>query len=198
MFKLLENMKLYELTRVMRNSVEFHNLVKLTMDILQKRTVFIHEKHKVKSKPKFYERLRSIFKYDVPKKKTVTNLPDPSPNIHVKLPSRQIDPYEYDKHKSRIPTFGLDEAQAVSRSFTGTGDGGLKTISQFQFAAAVKTGHKIRSKKPALFEVGDKSDFEKVISLIAIFQHRQINKSEHVVLHFDAATNEIPNIFFFH
>ena len=68
MFKLLENMKLYELTRVMRNSVEIHNLVKLTMDVLQKRTVFIHEKHKVKSKPKFYERLRSIFKY-VPKKK---------------------------------------------------------------------------------------------------------------------------------
>ena len=29
MFKLLENMKLYELTRVMRNSVEFHNLVKI-------------------------------------------------------------------------------------------------------------------------------------------------------------------------
>ena len=53
MFKPLENMKLYELTRLMRNSVEIHNLVKLTTDVLKKETIFIHEEHnKVKSKPK--------------------------------------------------------------------------------------------------------------------------------------------------
>ena len=67
----------------------------------------------------------------------------------------------------------------------------------FQFAAASKTGHKIRSKKPAFFEVGTKSDFQKVLSLIAIFKHREINKGKHVVLHFDSATNEIPNILLF-
>ena len=67
----------------------------------------------------------------------------------------------------------------------------------FQFAAASKTEHKIRSKKPAFFEVGTKSDFQKVLSLIAIFKHREINKGKHVVLHFDSATNEIPNILLF-
>ena len=44
-FELLENMKLYQLNRVMRNSVEIHNLVRITMDVLKKQqTVFIHEK----------------------------------------------------------------------------------------------------------------------------------------------------------
>ena len=62
MFKLLENMKLYELNRVMRNSVEIHNLVKLTMDVLKKEIIFIHKEHKkVKSKPKIYKRLHRLY-----------------------------------------------------------------------------------------------------------------------------------------
>ena len=44
MIKLLKNMELYELTRVMRNSVEIHNSVKLTTDALKKETIFIHKK----------------------------------------------------------------------------------------------------------------------------------------------------------
>lgn len=44
MIKLLKNIELYELTRVMRNSVEIHNSVKLTTDVLKKETIFIHRK----------------------------------------------------------------------------------------------------------------------------------------------------------
>ena len=44
MIKLLKNMELYELARVMRNSVEIHNSVKLTTDVLKKETIFIHKK----------------------------------------------------------------------------------------------------------------------------------------------------------
>ena len=42
-----------------------------------------------------------------------------------------------------------------------------------------------------------KGDFQKVISPIAIFEERQIKRGEHIVLHFDTATNSIPEIFFF-
>ena len=53
LFELLENMKLYQLSRVMRNSLEIHNLVKLTTDVLKKeQTIFIHQKEKMDSKPK--------------------------------------------------------------------------------------------------------------------------------------------------
>ena len=47
-------MKLFQLNRVMRNSLEIHNLVKLTTDVLKKeQTIFIHQKeNKMESKLK--------------------------------------------------------------------------------------------------------------------------------------------------
>ena len=71
------------------------------------------------------------------------------------------------------------------------GFGENKTMSKFLYATTDGTGHKIST------ELGSKSDFQKVISLIAIFEKRQIQTGEHVVHHFDTATNEIPVTFFF-
>ena len=75
--------------------------------------------------------------------------------------------------------------------------GERKTTTKFLYAAADKTGHKIATQKPVLCEVKGKTGFQKIISLIAIFQARQIKNGEHVVLHFDTATNTIPEIFLF-
>ena len=72
-----------------------------------------------------------------------------------------------------------------------------KTITSFLYEKVDKTGHKINTKKPVLWKVGDKSDFEKVVSLVAIFEERQLKRGEHVVLHFDIATNAIPDTFHF-
>ena len=218
--ELLENMKVYQLTRVMRNSVEIHNLVKLTTDVLRKQqTVFIHqEDKKTKSEPKIRVRNESVSAAN-----TVTKSRNPGLHITAKLPSRRRDVNQYRKEilglnevkftpesvkgtryrddyseeNPSIPKLGLDEAQALSEAMTGTSDGGVKTISEFRFAAADKTGHKIRSKKPTFFELGARSDFQKVISLIAIFEEREIDRSEQVVHHFDTGSNQIPDIFFF-
>ena len=218
--ELLENMKVYQLTRVMRNSVEIHNLVKLTTDVLRKQqTVFIHqEEKKTKSEPKIRVRNESVSAAN-----TVTKSRNPGLHMTAKLPSRRRDVNQYRKEilgldevkftpesvkatrysddyseeNPSIPKLGLDEGQALSESMTGTSDGGVKTISEFRFAAADKTGHKIRSKKPTFFELGARSDFQKVISLIAIFEEREIDRSEQVVLHFDTGSNEIPDIFSF-
>ena len=218
--ELLENMKVYQLTRVMRNSVEIHNLVKLTTDVLRKQqTVFIHqEDKKTKSEPKIRVRNESVSAAN-----TVTKSRNPGLHITAKLPSRRRDVNQYRKEilglnevkftpesvkgtryrddyseeNPSIPKLGLDEAQALLEAMTGTSDGGVKTISEFRFAAADKTGHKIRSKKPTFFELGARSDFQKVISLIAIFEEREIDRSEQVVHHFDTGSNEIPDIFFF-
>ena len=218
--ELLENMKVYQLTRVMRNSVEIHNLVKLTTDVSRKQqTVFIHqEDKKTKSEPKIRVRNESVSAAN-----TVTKSRNPGLHITAKLPSRRRDVNQYRKEilglnevkftpesvkgtryrddyseeNPSIPKLGLDEAQALSEAMTGTSDGGVKTISEFRFAAADKTGHKIRSKKPTFFELGARSDFQKVISLIAIFEEREIDRSEQVVHHFDTGSNEIPDIFFF-
>ena len=247
MFALLENMKLYQLNRVMRNSIEIHNLVKLTTDVLKKeQIIFVHQKDsKMESKLK-----TDVSNVSVPD--TVMRLGIPVPDNSAKLPSKQEDdhenegaqdedeakenialddvkvvtesvkgirhgdPYQYLEENPRIHKLGLDEAQAVSRSvknienrgvtkiskFLETaaglfGFGGVKTISEFRFAPAEKTGHKIGTKKPAFFELGNRSDFQKVLSLLAIFEEREIEKSEQVVLHFDTEANEIPNVFRF-
>ena len=77
------------------------------------------------------------------------------------------------------------------------GFGENKTISTFLYAKVDGTGHKISTDKPALFELGSKSDFQKVISLIAIFEKRETRRGAHVVLHFDTATNETLSTLFF-
>lgn len=107
------------------------------------------------------------------------------------------DTHKYSKENPSILKLGLDEALAVVGSIKRTGDEGVKTANKFLFAAADKIGHKISSKKPSVFELGDKSDFQKILSLIVIFEKRQIQKSEQVVLHFDTGANEIPNNFLF-
>ena len=241
MFALLENMKLYQLNRVMRNSIEIHNLVKLTTDVLKKeQTIFVHQKDStMESKLK-----TDVSNVSVPETDTVMKLGIPVPDNSAKLPSKQEDdhknegaqdedaakanitlddvkvvtesvkgirhgdPCQYLEENPRIHKLGLDEAQAVSRSvtkknkFLETAAGlfdfrAVKTISEFRFAPVEKTGHKIGTKKPAFFELGNRSDFQKVLSLLAIFEEREIEKSEQVVLHFDTEANEVPNVFRF-
>ena len=226
-FELLENMKLYQLNLVMRNSVEIPNLIKLTTDVLQKqKTIFIHkEDSKMKSERQLYRpvsKILNVFRG----KKIVTKAPELGPDITGELPTKQVDPYDYpniptlgsDETKAvpgsvkgtsyggsqkypgenpSIPKLGLDEAQAVSGSVKRAFGEGVKTISKFLFATANKTGHKISSKKPAFFDLGKKSDSEKILSLIAIFEQRKIKRGGHAVLHFDTGIKGIPDIFLF-
>ena len=204
-FDLLQNMQLYNLTRVMRNSVEIYNLISLTADILGKqKTIFIHQKG---------GNLKSKVKTDQlePGKNALQESSLHSFDINTRR-SRQADFHEYHKEYSSVPQLGLDQAHTVSESILRVGDevvttwtkfrntvavffgfSGNKTISTFLYATADGTGHKISTEKPALFELGSKSDFQKVASLIAIFEKREIRRGEHVVLHFDTATNEIPS-----
>ena len=229
-FDLLKGMKLYQLNQVMRNSVEIHNLVKLTTDVFQKQqTVFVYqEDSKIEKKPKTLRFSRGIYvtlKSQVHGQKTVTTSPKTRFDITTKSSSKPRDPHEhlketreldeakaapgsvkriyyedthkYSKENPSILKLGLDEALTVVGSIKRTGDEGVKTTNKFLFAAADKIGHKISSKKPSVFELGDKSDFQKILSLIVIFEKRQIQKSEQVVLHFDTGANEIPNNFLF-
>ena len=224
-FDLLENTKRFELSQVMRNSVEIHNLIKLTKDMIQKKTVFAHEEdNKTEKKTKSYKTVRRLTE-SIKSRVFTTKLVEPPSDIPAELSSRTKDPREYPKEKVElneakavpaslkrthdgdtpkypkekpsIPKLGLDEAQALVRFTQRTGNKGVRTISEFLFASADRTGHKIISKKQALFELGEKSNFQKIQSLIAKFHKRQIQKSKQVVLHFDTGDNEIPdNILF--
>ena len=90
-------------------------------------------------------------------------------------------------------TMGLDEAQAIIGSYRGNDTGGNSTVSEFTHAEVDDTGHKIGTGKPLLFELEDKEEFEKSLSLVAIFKKVLTTSSKHVVLHMDTKTNAIPS-----
>ena len=90
LFELLENMKLYQLSRVMRNSLEIHNLVKLTTDFLKKeQTIFIHQKEKMESKLK-----PDLSNISVSDTDSATKLRSPVLDTLAKSPSIQEDAHE--------------------------------------------------------------------------------------------------------
>ena len=207
-FDILKNMELHQLNLVMRNSVEIHNLIKVTMDLLQKqKTVFIHHKtNKTESEVKMV--------VPISRNNAVNELSKPGSDINRELNSRKKESHEQNhEERSSVLKLGLDEAQAVSESVLKKDDGVVtnflnaatgffsfgknKTTTKLHYAAVDETGHKITTKKPVLCEVEGKSGFQKIISLIAIFEERQVRKGEHVVLHFDTTTNAIPEIFVF-
>ena len=146
-------MRVYQLNRVIRNSVEIHNLVKLTTETLHKQqTVFIHQEDKqMKNQLKTGVRNESVSATN-----TVTKSCSTGVQITAKLPSRQRDVSqypeeelgldgakldrksvkgtryrdEYPEENPRVSKLGLDEAQAVLGSVKGISDGGEKFRSE--------------------------------------------------------------------
>ena len=92
---------------------------------------------------------------------------------------------------------GLDEAQAIVGSPLMKLTGGKRTVSNFVYAQVDKTGHQINTERPVLFELGYKKDFDKNLSLVAIFERLLERRRKHVVLHFDTEINTIPSTFRF-
>ena len=190
MFHLLETMKTHQLTLVMRNSREIHELIAATKKILsEEKTIYIHQDDsKADHKEKRADREEKASQINDSKKVAKENQEvfENSPN---EVTSRQKDRQDYSEE---TPKLGIDEAQAIAGSLAGMGNDGNKTITKFTYASANETGHKISSQKPALFQLEERSGFQKVLSLIAIFENLDIYNKDHVVLHFDTVNDGIP------
>ena len=87
---------------------------------------------------------------------------------------------------------GLDEAQAILGSPIEKDTSGNSTRSIFEHGEVDDIGHKIKTETPLLFELGDKEEFQRGLSLVAIFTKLFTISSKHVVLHFDTEPNAIP------
>ena len=85
-------------------------------------------------------------------------------------------------------SMGLEDAQAIIGSPKGNDADGNSIVSSFTYEEVKGIGHKIETERPLLFELGDKKEFEKSLSLVAIFKELLIKNSRHVVLHFDTDT----------
>ena len=184
MFHLLKTMKTHQLTLVMRNSVEIYKLVAVTKKILsEEKTVYIHQDNN-----------KAYIEGENTQVKSVENAAKRSAVVSKKslneLIATQKDQQVYLEEKLKM---GIDEAQAITESPAEIGNGENKTVSKFRYAAADEIGHKISFKRPDLFELEDRCEFRKVLSLIAIFEKLDIRNKSQVFLHFDTLSNEIPS-----
>ena len=184
MFHLLKTMKTHKLTLVMRNSIAINDLVAATKNILSKeKIVYIHQDD---SKADQEEKPRQV----KASRKAATKIQEVSVSPLKEVTSRKIDRQDYSED---TPKLGIDEAQAITGSFAEIGSGGSKTVTKFIYATADETGHNINSKRPKLFELAERSDFQKILSLIAIFETLHVRSKRHVLLHFDPLNDEIPS-----
>ena len=163
------------LTSNMRNSEEIHKLVEATKEVLkEKQTVFIHPKHS-KIVDESEENEEDSTEMDLDEAETIKGLP--------------MEESVQDYGNSLM---GRDEAQAIIGSRIGNGTGGSTTESNFIHAEVDNIGHKIKTERPLLFEIQDKEEFQKLLSLLAIME-KLFNRKKHVVLHFDTAFSAIPS-----
>ena len=183
MFDLLKTMKTHQLTLVMRNSTEIHELVAATKKILsEEKTVFIHQDHSKADQQEKVSQVKDL-------KKAAKESQEVSERSLNEVTSMQKDRQTYSEE---APKLSIDEAQAITGSIAGMSNGRNKTVTKFTYAAANETGHKISYKKPVLFELLERSGFQKILSLIFIFEKLNIRNERHILLHFDTA-NAIPS-----
>ena len=205
-----ETMKLYYLASNMRNSKQIHNLIEATKEVLkEKQTVFIHPKNfvsnKVEVEPK--QKIKGPQEKDHGNTKIGLDGAEAMENrinkkdgpINEDQDHQEIEvDAEHESKRQSVKGYsdskiGLDEAQSIIGSPIENDTGGNRTVSNFTHAEVDSIGHNIETEIPLLFELGDKEEFDKSLSLVAIFKKLLITSSKHVVLHFDTATNAIPS-----
>ena len=172
----------------MRNSIEIHELIEATKKVLSGvKTNFIHPEEN-----KTGDQLNGI--KDNVEEKSITN-------GFVSAKEDTKEPEFEGKHELKRESqenigdfkMGLEEAQAVIASSMVGKTGVNKTVTSFSYTKVHKTGHQIKTKKPVLFELGDKEEFEKHLSLLVIFEKILGVCKEQVVLHFDTMPNAFPS-----
>ena len=193
----LETMKTHYLTLNMRNSMEIHELVEATKEILsEEKTVFVHPKYSKTNgqtiNMKEITKLNEEKSKDSNKANVGVSVQEDREELELK---RKLKGQSVENASTSI--MGLDEAQAVIGSPTKDVIGGSITVSNFEYAVVDRTGHKISTQRPILFELGDKEEFDKILSLLAIFEKLLRSSNKHVVLHFNTEPNAIPSSLLF-
>ena len=197
-FDLLEKMQKKKLSLVMRNSTQIHNLREVTEKILEDvRTRYeLQEKENVDWQQQRYGQQVKEENNQKNNETVITNT-QTSNSISEIPQDSEIDLI------SSMAQFGalnieLDEAFDYAEIPAAKDDDETKIENRFEYEKAAHIGHGGQSKLPVLFELCRcDSEFQKIISLTAIFEDMQITKInanvKHVLLHFNA-DNEVPRL----
>ena len=180
---LTKSMTTHYLTWNMRNSVEIHQLIETTKEVLKgEKSIFSNPKDAKKSDQSIKK--EKPFSYEfVSAQESQQELEfEPKPKFK-----------EHLAETSSSSRMGLDEAHAIIGSQVLNDTDGNTTVSSFAYGKVEEIGHKIQTGKPILFELVHQEEFDKNLSLAAIFQKVGTISSKYVVLHFHTETSAIPS-----
>ena len=171
------------LTWNIRNTEGIHKLIEATKKILGPvKTNFIHPEEN-----KTGDQLDSI-------KESVGENSTTSGFVSAKEDSKELEfrgkQLEEDTGNFQM---ALEEAHAVVASTMVNKTGVNETVSELSYTKLQGIGHNMPTKAPLLFEIGDKEEFEKHLSLLVIFNSVLDTYHKLVVLHFDTLTNAVPS-----
>ena len=176
---LKKTLKTHYLTWNMRNSVEIHQLIETTKEVLKgEKTIFIY--------PKDSKTTDQLIKKENP----ISNDFVPAQENQQEPKSKVLDPLVEISGNSPME---LDEAQAIIGSQISNDIDGITRESSFSYAKVEEIGHNIEITKPILFELVHQEEFYKNLSLGAIFEKVGTIMSKYVVLHLHTETNAIPS-----
>ena len=195
-FDLLENMQRKTLKIVMRNSLQIHNLLEITKEVLEN----VATKYDLQGKKKInlqQEKNEQQAKQenDTNKYKEITAMQQSTKPVLGRIKDTETT------LESSMAQFGafnleLDEAFDFAGVPQATDGDESKIENRFKYEKAAHLGHRVESKLPAVFEICSyDNEFQKILSLAAVFKNLNIDSStanrKHVLLHFNI-NNYIP------
>ena len=195
-FDLLENMKRKTLKIVMRNSMQIHNLLEVTKELLEN----VATRYELQGKKK--ENLQqennenqTKQEKDRNKNKESTAMQQSTKPVLGRLKDSETT------LESSLAQFGafnleLDEAFDFARVPQAADDNESQIENSFKYEKAAHVGHRVESALPIVFELCSyDNEFQKILSLAAVFKNLNIDSStancKHVLLHFNV-NNDIP------
>ena len=187
---LLENMKRKTLKIVMRNSMQIHNLLEVTKELLEN----VATRYELQGKKK--ENLQqennenqTKQEKDRNKNKESTAMQESTKPVLGRLKDSETT------LESSLAQFGafnleLDEAFDFARVPQAADDNESQIENSFKYEKAAHVGHRVESALPIVFELCSyDNEFQKILSLAAVFKNLNIDSStancKHVLLHFN-------------
>ena len=197
-FDLLE-MQRKTLSLVMRNSIQIHNLLEVTKNLLEDviTTYELQEQENMELEQEKYEQQVKQEENNQKNNETVIATTQTTNSISER-PQDSEAALIKSMAQPRVLNLELDEAFDYAEIPPANDSDEGKIENRFIFEKATHIGHGGGSKLPVLFELCKyDNEFEKIISLTAVFENLQIRRSNanmtHVLLHFNV-NNEIPTL----
>ena len=199
-FDLLENIQRKTLKIVMRNSMQIHNLLEVTKEVLEN----VATRYELQGKKKINSQLEkneheTKQENDTNRNKESTVMQQSTKPVLGRLENLKTA-LKSSVAQSGVFNLELDEAFDFAGVPQATDGDKSKIENRFKYEKAHHVGHRVEGKLPVFFELcGYDNDFQKILSLATVFKNLNIDSStancKHVLLHFNV-NNDIPRLAF--